>query len=205
LSGAGEYRNLIHRLCASDPRLRRRDPKSVKQQIPWNTTPGRVVILEACQQPKSSVHFQRTVSCDTPESLKAHLETRPANDANRVYMLEGQNPNFIAVLGEYFRIHPSFFAEHERIDVIARGVERESDAVVLPTMAVAREHFTLKYFELFLLPDCLRNTFWLYCALTGRHIGATRFSGSFMEVGIVRRKCSIWRRQGEANKGWDCK
>jgi hypothetical protein len=205
LSGAGEYRNLIHSLCASDPRLRQRDPKSVKHHIPWSTTPGRVVTLEAYQRPESSLAFKQTGAYDTPQSLKIHLETRPADDVQRVYILEGQNPNYVAVLGEYFRMHPSFFTEHERVDVIARGIGREGDAVVLPTMAVAREHFTLKYFELFRLPDCLRNTFWLYCAVTGRHIGATRFLGSFSEIGIVRRKCSVWRRQRQSNIGWDCK
>ncbi|KAK8127218.1 hypothetical protein PG984_008326 [Apiospora sp. TS-2023a] len=202
LSAPGEYRDLVHQLCASDPRLKRRDPKAAGKHIPWSNVPGKVVMLAG---ESNDTGFKQPVTYGTPQALKEHLETRSPDTVNRIYILEGQNPDLIASLGGYFRMHPSFFLDHERVDVIAQGAARESDAMTLPSMALNQEHFCIKYFELVSLPASLRGTFWLQCAISGRHIGVTRIMGSFLDIGVVRRKCSVWRRRrSDSNGPWDC-
>ncbi|KAK7981365.1 hypothetical protein PG988_003603 [Apiospora saccharicola] len=202
LSAPGEYRDLIHHLCASDPRLKRRDPKAAGKHIPWSNVPGKVVMLAS---QASTTGFEQPVTYGAPQALKEHLDTRSPDTLNRIYILEGQNPDLIASLGGYFKMHPSFFLDHERVDVIAQGAVRESDAMTLPSMVLNQEHFCIKYFELVSLPASLRGTFWLQCALSGRHIGVTRIMGSFLDIGVVRRKCSIWRRRrSNSNGAWDC-
>lgn len=203
LSAPGEYRDLIHHLCDSDPRLRRRDPKAVKKHIRWNDVRGKVVMLA---NQANATEFEQPIMYDTLHGLKEHLETRPTDTLNRIYILEGQNPDLIASLGEHFRMHPSFFLQHERVDVDAQGATRESDIMTLPSMALNREHYCIKYFEVISLPASLHGTFRLRCTTSGRHIGVTRIMGSFLDLAVVRRKCSIWRRRRSKLDGaWDCK
>jgi hypothetical protein len=203
LSAKGEYRHLIHGLCNSDPRLRRRDRRAVKHEYLSSTSATRVMLLEAQREAAGSACFAQPFPLTTAQALNEHLETRPTNDIGRVYILEGLHPAFHAVLGDHFGMHPSFFAEHERINVISSQFT-QSDSMVLPSIAASREHVILKYFELFNLPEECQDTFLLDCAITGRHIGVTRYLGFFSKIGILRRKCSIWRRQAKSGKGWDC-
>ena len=64
-----------------------------------------------------------------PVSLKAHLDSHgtPKAGEGRVFILEGLHPNFIAVLGAHFKMHPSIFVDHERIVVISPYTRQESD------------------------------------------------------------------------------
>ncbi|KAK8050916.1 hypothetical protein PG993_002301 [Apiospora rasikravindrae] len=203
LSDAGEYRDLIHELCASDPRLRQRDPKAVRGHVPWSDALGKVVMLES---QVNGTGFEQPVTYGTPQALNDHLAARSPDSLNRVYILESQNPHWVASLGQYFKMHPSFFLDHERVDVVSKGLTNESDAdaMPLPSSALGQEHFRIKYFELLPLPESLRHTFVLKCALSGRHIAVTRLMGSYLDIGIVRRKCSIWRRRRPDSAGaWD--
>jgi len=202
LSVGGEYQDLIKGLCASDPRLRQRDPKARWQGIQWPRDDSRLLVLEL--EPGGS--FGSPME-QTPLSLRQYLEGQSVSadpNGRTVYVLEGQSPEYIAVIGSHFKLHPSFFSENDRTVVFSYDPRGESDGMVLPSMAMTREHITLPFFELFVLPENIRNTYKLYCNKTGRHIGATRMWRGFSEVGILRRKCSFWRRQRENGKGWDC-
>jgi hypothetical protein len=118
---------------------------------------GKVVMLEADPQ---SLHFKPPTTFKAAASLTQHFNARSPDDgAPRVYILEGQNPDFIAALGEQFKMHPSFFMEHDRIDVIAQGHGRESDAMVLPSAVAASEYRTMKYYELLPLRITCRTPF----------------------------------------------
>lgn len=203
LSAPGEYRDLIQQLCASDPKLRRGDPKVAGKNIPWSSAPGKVVMLAG---QANVTGFEQPVTYGNSQALEEYLDSRSPDNLNRIYLLKGQNPDLIASLGGYFRMHPSFFLDHEKVDVMAQGAAKESDIMALPSMALNQEHFCIKYFELLSLPTSLRGTFGLRCATSGRHIGVTRIMGSFLDVGVVRRKCSIWRRRrSEPGGAWDCK
>ncbi|KAM5349368.1 hypothetical protein ACJ41O_005873 [Fusarium nematophilum] len=195
LSTVGDYDTLVHQLTASDPRLSRRDPKSkLRQKTPWVNAPARAVVLQAA----SNQPFRRPVVYTNASRLLESLCTDPP-EGRRLVIMQGLNPAFVGAVGTCFRMHPSFFVEHERVVVVAHTTQTtESDAPVLVT---GREHVTLKYYEAFELPDELMGMFKLCCADTGRHIGVTRLARSFSRIGVVRRKCAVWRRQREG--GWD--
>ena len=50
------------------------------------------------------------------------------------------------------------------------------------------------------LPTGFRNL----CDVSGRHVAVTKVIGKFSEVGIARRKCTLWSREND-HGGWDCK
>jgi len=198
LSAPGEYQDLVSALSASDPRLRSRYKKNLAQDIQWPNPRAKLVVLEA----DSNEVFGEPAKHDPP-SLKAYLETRAQSpdvaDLRRVFILEGIHPDFVAVLGAHFKMHPSFFVEHERVVLF-----EECDTIVLPATTKMRQHYTMKYFELTRLPQSVQGNFTMCCAVTGRHIGVTRAKGKFLDVGVLRRKCSIWRQASLAGSGWDC-
>jgi hypothetical protein len=200
LASDGTYQDVIKTLCTADPRLRNRDPKAVTQRTPWQDRGVRAVHLAL--RPGSNT-FEKPAAFSTPASLDGHLikSVSKAGDRN-VYILEGLGPGFVAVLGSRFGVHPSFFLEHERVIVMNRKSQGESDGIALPSMLETRQHLCLKYFEM-LQFDRQPTSFRLVCSDTGRHIGVSRAESDFLDVGIVRRKCSMWTRRTEGG-GWDC-
>ena len=200
----GEYGNVIKDLCSSDPRLRNRDWRAIRFGVPWPMQHARLLAFKV--NPDSSV--ERVCEYDSAKPLKHHLRSRrtiPDSDLGYVYILEGLQPEFVDTLGSHFRIHPSFFVEHERIVHFKEDAHLDCERDILPSMNPAREHFVLRYFEAIRLPENVRGIFRLYCAETCRHLAVTRFMGQFSEVGVLRRKCSVWRRRRGSGKGWDCK
>ncbi|KAK0612181.1 hypothetical protein B0T14DRAFT_439473 [Immersiella caudata] len=147
--------------------------------------------------------WRESNSSHTPTSLKRYLnhDPNPQPGTGRVFILEGLNPEYIAVLGGHFKMHPSMFVDHERTVVISPFTRQSSDFLTLPGTARTAQHFTLKYFELIRLPEDALGLR-MYCAETGRHIALTRMKGDLMDVGVVRRKCTIWNRSAR-DGGWD--
>lgn len=236
------YQTLVADLTVSDPRLRRRDPKAVARHIPWKDARVRLVLLEsrdddpvengAAEKPLAggAGAFGDPLEFTSAKSLEDYLSrpgTRRANGQSpmpstegppgkgrrRVFILEGLSPSFISVLGEHFALDPSLFLEHERVVVMNRKGNGESDGIQLPSVVRERQrtgpgdrrgtgHITLQYFEplIFNIPP---DSFRFVCADTGRHIGVCWSEGDFTEVGIVRRKCTLWEWENE-DGGWDC-
>ncbi|KAK4450466.1 hypothetical protein QBC34DRAFT_349219 [Podospora aff. communis PSN243] len=201
LSAAGEYQDLISKLCSSDPRLRSRCSKNIAQQIPWPNPHARLVMLENDNTKAGT--FGSPVQ-HTSASLKEHLSAQPAPQpgAGRVFILEGLHPEYIAVLGAHCKMHPAVFIDQERTVVISPKTQNSSDFFSLPSSVRTAEHLTMKYYELLSLPQKVVN-FRMCCAETGRHIGMTRIKGELLDVGVVRRKCTIWNKK-YPDGGWDC-
>lgn len=203
LSSPGVYRDLINKLTVADPRLRSRCTKKLRQKIPWPQPNARLVVLEGGLDGSS---FGKPVEHDAA-SLNAYLKDQPATPApakrRRVFILEGLHPDYIATLGGHFKMHPSMFIDHERVIVISPFNGQGSDTFGLPSAAQTMEHRTLKYFEPIALPRNVQGCFKMCCAETGRHIAVTRVKGRFLDVGVLRRKCTIWRREIPGG-GWDC-
>lgn len=204
LSSPGVYRDLINKLTAADPRLRSRCTMNLRQKIPWPQPNARLMVLEGGLDGSS---FGKPVEHDAA-SLHAYLKDQPATPApakrRRVFILEGLHPDYIATLGGHFKMHPSMFMDHERVIVISPFNEQRSDTFGLPSAAQTMEHRTLKYFEPIALPRNVQGCFKMCCAETGRHIAVTRVKGRFLDVGVLRRKCTIWRREIPGGGGWDC-
>lgn len=201
LTGKGEYAKQANALFASDPRLKQRDPKNIKQNIPWPHRHCRVVLVQAI----ANGPFESSRPIPTAQQLRTHLETKPvSNDERTILVVEAPSPEYIDALGSHYQMCPSFFVEHLETVVFDNSINALSDGPVLPTVALTREHVTLPYFELCSIPASVQNTFKLYCGITGRHLGVTRYMGKFSNAGTLRRKCSIWKRDKPGGKGWDC-
>jgi hypothetical protein len=218
LAADGPYQDYVNSLCGSDPRLRNRDPKAYTQKTPWLFAEARVVSLElnASNQFAAPVEFRDSAKLEGYLAIDAASETsqeqrgredttdQPSRPRRRVLILEGMNPEFVGVLGKHFSLHPSVFVEHERVVVMSKRAEGESDGFPLPSVARSRDHVTLKYFEPMEFNEA-PSSFRLVCASTGRHIGVSRDYGLFSDVVIVRRKCTVSYRARDGDGGWDCK
>lgn len=218
LAADGPYQDYVNSMCGSDPRLRNRDPKAHTQKTPWLYAESRVVSLELNADNRFAypVEFRDSAKLEGYLAAKGASETvrgqsRDADTADqpprprcRVLILEGMNPDFVGVLGQHFALHPSVFVEHERVVVMSKRAEGESDGFPLPSAVRSRDHVVLKYFEPMVFNQ-EPSSFRLVCAATGRHIGVCRDYGLFSDVGIVRRKCTVSYRARDGDGGWDCK
>ncbi|KAK4201783.1 hypothetical protein QBC40DRAFT_277535, partial [Triangularia verruculosa] len=204
LSDDLDYQRTIESLAASEPRLRRRDPRIVLKNIPWPFNNTRIAVLES---ESSGLPFvKKPHQYNDPEKFKLSLsEETPASRPNgrRIIIMEGQAPAYIGTLGQHFGIHPAFFVDHERDN--APEAFKSNDAyynISLPS--VQKEHVTMRYYQLLSLPNDLQNNFRVFCAETGRTVTTTRILGKFTDSVCLHRKCSIWRRPREGGTGWDC-
>ncbi|PKS05754.1 hypothetical protein jhhlp_007583 [Lomentospora prolificans] len=207
---AGDYQHTVNRLCASDPRLRLRDPKTLNLHVPFTDDHVRVSVLEA-QEDNS---FLTQARFTTPESLQDHFSSSECSRPGRkaVYILEGMGPGFVSVMGQHFSLHPSIFVEQERVvvhDISWRGA---NDGVPLPSsLRGGRAHLRMRYHEVMSFDVAPRSFRWA-CGVTGKHIGVSRElkwgdtvddGDQFLDVGMIVRKCGVWSRRKEGG-GWDC-
>jgi hypothetical protein len=198
LAGDSSYQTFVESLSASDPRLHTRDPKAVAQRIQWRDY-GKVVNIELMDD----LTFGEPTELYSATSLSDHLLKYGSRPRRRsLYIVEGLGPGFANALGSHFALHPSVFVDHERVIVMNRKAEGESDGVPLPSMLRGRDHVTMKYFEPLWISR-RPTSFRLVCGETGRHIGISRADDEFLHVAVVRRKCTMWTKQVEGG-GWDC-
>jgi hypothetical protein len=193
-----QYREVVKKSCASEPRLRQRDKKLVKLKIPWPACYAKVAILEV-EKSRCKRYFEVT----DPDSFQQYLDARqelPDNENSTrqtIYIIEGLNSDLIGILGNYFNLPPLFFLEQERSKYSVPG------ARPLPSIASTRPHISLRYGELLNIPPQIQGNFSALCSATGRNVSVSRSNGTFSDIGIVTRTCSIWNRHLKPG-GWDC-
>ncbi|KAI1874125.1 uncharacterized protein JN550_002704 [Neoarthrinium moseri] len=214
------YQDRVHSLSSADPRLKNRDSKAQNQKIPWDDANARIISLELGidQQSTQLFNFDNHIELETylAKGHTIHAEndrtsTDGGNGASanstcsryRVIIMEGLSPKYIGILGKHFSLHPSLFVEHERVVVINKRGNGESDSLPLPSTMQQRNHVVLRYFEP-LVFNSVPNNSRLVCGSTGRHIAISRNFGERSEVGTVHRKCSIWWTTRNGTDGWDC-
>ncbi|KAL8380899.1 hypothetical protein RB595_005270 [Gaeumannomyces hyphopodioides] len=210
--GKDDYDKLARSLCSCDPRIEKSSvllgsPSSTKDTwVPWRQVDARVVVLRL----GSDGFFQAPIEYTEASDLARHLTAvaaeavPPADSPSReVYLVEGLCEEFVAVLGGHFQIHPSLFADHERLVPFGGRHTGESGGIpFLPSAISGRDHVALKYHELVVLParpPGFRNM----CATSGRHMAVTRLMGELSEVVISRRKFTFWSKI-TGSGGWEC-
>jgi hypothetical protein len=139
-------------------------------------------------------------------SLAIHLGRvkQAKNPRSRsVYLLEGLSNDLIGVLSEHFQLHPSMFADHERLLPFEGRITGEGGGLpFLPSAVFDRGHVTFKYHEAMVLSK-KPSGFSGLCATSGRHFAVTRLMGELSDVVVVRRKCTYWSMKTESG-GWIC-
>lgn len=118
--------------------------------------------------------------------------------ARRVYVLEGLNPEFIAILSAHLSIGNSIFAEQQRPTAPEVGI------TPLTSVLTVRDYVNLAYGELIALPPGIRDQFTLRCSVTHRQITVQRILGEFLPGATAHHRCSLWKRVYEPEKNWDC-
>ncbi|ORY10460.1 hypothetical protein BCR34DRAFT_348303 [Clohesyomyces aquaticus] len=189
---SGSYRQLFESLSKSDPRLKLRDKKAVRQRTPWPPESVRIKHLQL----QTGKNYTTVGKWADVADFSVYLQAGRAIDESQrnVFLIEGLGPELIETLGSHFNIHPSFFVDHERVEVFSARPSNLFDSGRLPSgfrWKVVTGGVTLNYFEVVDTNTDLPN-FSLSCADSGRHVGATRFRGQLSSVVIVRRKCSIF-------------
>ncbi|MCJ1453864.1 hypothetical protein MMC28_004213 [Mycoblastus sanguinarius] len=204
LSVEGPYRSYIAAWCELNPNLRVADSKNV--WTPLRNGNARVAMLELEQGRQV-----RRKDFSFAAQLSAHLKlpytktTAERLSANRIYIMEGLAPDFIAALGEHFLIDPSFFMEQERTTLWGNSHQGSKQIPCLPSSMDPGTRFLLKYYEVRDFGTI--GTPYQWCARTGRNISITRntrpdvYDLVFEPIGIVYRKCSFWSQTYD-DKGW---
>lgn len=203
----GEYQSLVKALCASDPRLRHRDPKCVNQGTPWPPRNERVNGLRLGAAGSFENVYQWAKDDQPKHDFFTDLRQGAVVDSKdrNVLLVEGLSPSMIEALGTTFGIHPSFFVDHERVGVFSGHHDQNSGLTTLPHYPKwldGNNALTLKYYEVLNLTQGV-DTFVMSCAESGRHVGAFRLNGWISPTVVVRRKCSIWTRT-HTGGGYTC-
>lgn len=198
LCADGPYREYIEALSRSNPGLKHPDPNNKKR--PLRDGNALVVLLDA---PVGGVPKFHKTAFKNVSDLRNHLKQTPKDhDRRRIYMMEGLAPDYIAAIGEHFRMEPTFFQRQERTCVWSNDFTPVSDALPHPSLLDPERSFHLQYCELRQFNKSIENRYY-FCHRTGRHVGMT--ASRFKEettTGILRRKVSWWCRTTGQN-GWD--
>lgn len=188
------YLDYVASIAALHPNVAGYDPRN--KAAPFEKRPATVTMLalENDLKPKEQ-HFGNASDLRNHFSQRKALSDGTPEGGNtpkmRIYILEGLNDGFVPVLGGFFSIDPSFFAEHE---VISRWNEQHSGPRLtehLPSLLSHRPYFYLPYYELLHSKNDIKE-FQYNCGKTGRHISITRMEGKYLNEVLVRRKCSFW-------------
>ncbi|KIX02724.1 uncharacterized protein Z518_08666 [Rhinocladiella mackenziei CBS 650.93] len=204
--GNDVYGELRKSLCPSDPRLEKSTfcssvpPPGTWR--PWCRAKARVLALQL----RLAEPFVTPVEFTDAASLAADLKEKAGSsdpDVRRIYLLEGLSDDFVSVLGNHFRLHPSLFMDHDRLLLLGNRMTGEGGGLpILPSATCQRDHVSLKYHEPLVLSE-RPTSFRIICDTSGRHIAVTRLMGEFSDVGICRRKCTFWSKKTGVG-GWTC-
>lgn len=192
----------IHQVYSGPKEPKQSIPLPTSAWVPWHRAKPRVTALHL----DLNGSFGPATEYQDSNMLQAYFQQRIRSSATpqrSVYILEALSHEFTRVLGSYFQLHPALFMDHERLVAFNNRATGEGGGIpFLPSAIHGRDYFSLKYHEplsLSTLPTDFRNL----CDVSGRHIAVTKIMGKFSEVGVVRRKCTLWSRKTEAG-GWDC-
>ncbi|KAF7925558.1 uncharacterized protein EAE98_006783 [Botrytis deweyae] len=205
LCSEGPYLEFIKSLKSRNPSIYKPDPKN--HRIGSRVGTSRSVALNVCpDHTVTSEHFKNV------SELKNHFAQRVKDDGKgepnkmqRVYILEGLDPQFIEAYGSYFFMNPMFFARQGRNTIWdMRDIQEGfSDSPPLPSLENPDKCFRLKYREMRKFGP--EYDHWrTICATSGSHVSGIGFEYKLDSLAAVERKCSFWFRDAADNQGgWD--
>jgi hypothetical protein len=195
----GPYCDLIDSLCSAEPRLRFEDKiPAIQSTSLWNAS-SRINHLAVDSQGQTKRNQYKTA-----QDLQDSFSNKEDCQGN-IYIIESIDRDVINVLGSHFWIHPSFFADHVRLKIVAIGQKRTIDHNILSSHTFKEsDTFCLRYHEPLYFGIQLPS-FLAACASTGRHIAVYRDGEGHgkSDIGTARRKCSFWQRFEEDGR-WNC-
>ncbi|KAF2689748.1 hypothetical protein K458DRAFT_358788 [Lentithecium fluviatile CBS 122367] len=197
LCAEGPYQDYINKLCGANPALGLADPEN--SAIPLSRREVWVTLLRADE----SHRYHRIEDLDAsrkPDGLTRQLRDSPAG-AKNVWIVENINRDVVAILGEHFKMDPTFFLGYERSSKWRRYAHEPNMAPVLPTLTSSVDFFSLKYFDLRDFGPGIES-YSVSCADTGRHLYRTKWNDFWISPSIVDRSCAVYRRKTEKG-GWD--
>ena len=203
LCAEGPYLDYVTKMNVLNPGIGNPDPKN--QHIGSRVGQSRSILLEA----RPDRTWLRQTFKNATE-IKAHFNERSNKNSEqtagfyqRIYILEGLDPNYVEAYGSYFFMDPRFFVSQERNSLWnLRDLESDiHDTPRLTSLIDPDKYFRVKYREVRQFGPQLKS--WrTTCAVTGRHIAAIGFEGRLDSIGAVARKFSFWSKKGK-NDSWD--
>jgi hypothetical protein len=206
LSAPGRYRKRIQSMCSCDPRLESGDVSIGFPSTSHRADTARIVHLGVDHKGAIS---QRS-EYDPANGLREFFQNTGVSTSETVqgniYLVEAINPTVIAVLGDHFSIHPSFFADHYQLRIAIdekNPITSVTDNYTLPSARSGNSgNFRLRYYEPLDFGEELPSGP-AACAATGRLIEISRSINGSSSIGMARRKCSMWQKIGD-DKHWKC-
>ncbi|KAL6919687.1 hypothetical protein FSHL1_003666 [Fusarium sambucinum] len=196
LSSEGPYLNLIKKSCTRQPNLELPDGRN------------RAVLLCDRQNIRASLFELETENQIPPPTefpsfvdLQKHFKDPRPNACRRIYLVEGLNPQVVALLGESLNIDPIFFVTHERTSTYLRWPYEPNLAPCLPSLIDGSQSFTANYYDIRALSEQL-GTFSVACAESGRDALRTKLGKEWEPTVILHRKCSFWKTTFTNENDW---
>lgn len=187
LSSEGPYLNLIKQSCARQPNLELPDGRN------------RAVLLCDRQNIRASLFelgTENQISSPTEfptfVDLQKHFKHPRLDACRRIYLVEGLNPQIVALLGDQLNVDPIFFVTHERTSTYLRWPYEPNLAPCLPSLLDGGQSFTASYYDVRVLSEQL-GTFSVVCAESGRDALRTKLGKEWEPTVILHRKCSFWK------------
>ena len=192
LAAEGPYCEKIRKLATKYPNLARFDINSVVQpDVLSRRRPNvRTAVFDLSENGECS-HKQFHSIDETRTRL--HQNIRPVDSCVReVWLLEGLDPNYVALFGEALEVDPRVFHRHSNTS-LWQWRHNAGCTPMLPSELDCTHSFQLQYRELRFFPEGV-DRFRLHCATSNRFIGTTSFDGKFDQIGTVERRITFWAR-----------
>ncbi|CAM1510821.1 Fc.00g083340.m01.CDS01 [Cosmosporella sp. VM-42] len=193
----GPYQDYISAMSNLNPGFKQADPGNTEE--PLSQRQVAISLLEVTNG-RILPTYESASRQDFPD-LGRRLQQRPEGSRN-IWLLEGLNPEIVALFGDHFGIDPHFFLEFERTSRWRRKRDEANLLRPLPSTRSSQQHFCIPYYEVReLAPEHIRS-YSISCAETGRYLALNKWNGSWLGTSIVDRKCGFWSRK-TAGGGWD--
>lgn len=198
LCRAGPYQQYISASDNLNPGFQRPDPGNEAAPVHWRQAAVTLLVVEDDSQ---TIHRSFYLKPGEDVSrLQTELRSR-REGARSIWLIEGLNSDLVAVLGDHFRMDPSFFLDYERTSRWRRKPEEPSLLPSLPSAREPRRLFCLPYCEIRELRP-MKEGYSITCADTGRSLWRTKWGHVWSGTCVVDRKCCFWSRE-VASGGWD--
>jgi hypothetical protein len=202
LTRSGPYRDYMASISALIPKVATADPRN--RAGPLGSRHASVTMLNLKEKAKPYCReFRDAHDLQTHFDQRRQMAKPSVSDTStrRVYILENLSADYIAAFGGFFFMDPSFFVDHEQVEVWSKSHYGTRMTENLASSADTESSFCLPYFEMLYCKGPIEE-FQNNCKTSGWHVGVTRINGKFEREVFVRRKCSFWSRTNE-DGGWD--
>jgi hypothetical protein len=174
-------------------------PDIRNRAIPFHERPARVaiVIIKSDFSAPCVVEYcvPRTTAALKERLAASPIQCHPDCKVERVvYLVEGLNPEIVAIFGHKLDMDPIFFVDHERTSNYQTLPYEPGLAPRLPSLMNSDETWSMTYYEIRVPPpEDELVSYSVGCGTSGRDAQRQSISSKWEQQFVLTRKCSVWK------------